>query len=226
MYDLEDCRALFNEFNSFKGQSVLFQDPKSPQQLEFMKRAFYHGADPNLVDRFGRNSFCHCIANYRFVSIKYLELLTEAGADIDLMDFYGWSAIHYLCLSNDCITLGYLRKIGARFDVPNCDGDYPFDLVFDRAPFSFMMRVFEDNDLSFSKIYRDGLKPVPCKCCGRPGANMYCCSALHITCYKLTEENEIKCPFCDRDMHKMWICYRSIFETFLQDNLEKEKNNQ
>lgn len=61
--------------------------------------------------------------------IKVVDILLENGADIDTMDIYGETPLHFAARNNHANTIVQLRKRGAKINIRTDIGDTPLHLA-------------------------------------------------------------------------------------------------
>lgn len=156
------------------------------------------GADVNAVDSNGLN----CLQKYLEVGKSeanfehYLRLIIENGINLNSRDNQGQTIMHHACKKSlEVFILEYLLESGAKTDIPDANGFFPFDTAFSMNPFSDFAKFIEKRGLNFSKFIPNEVRSRNCDQCkgGSASLKARCGHYLHINCLK----NKRTCPVCD-----------------------------
>lgn len=151
------------------------------------------GANVNEVNFKGETALIKILC--RRYDIEKIYYLIEKGADLNVTALNGTRAVHYLAQKDKKFHLDYFIRQGADFNVPNGDGDYPFDLAFRKNPFGEVTLELERLGLNFSQNVYESLRQSNCTKCGKSGCSLLtrCMHYLHLSCIT----NQKQCPVCD-----------------------------
>ena len=158
-----------------------------------IKFLLQHGADVNSVDAEGRNCLQNLFLNSRAYD-DFIMLLVDHGIDLNSQTNNGRTIMHILA-EKDIEIIEYFLESGARADIPDNEGLYPFDLAFKREIYNDSVEVFEKRGLNYSKFVGEDIRSHKCDHCNGKSATLKgrCGHHLHICCLK----NQKICPICD-----------------------------
>ena len=187
------------DINEIDSNNVPFLARAYSCSTEGLKYLLEHGADVNSVDSDGINLLQNMFYNGR-INIRSLLLLMDHGINLNSQSNDGRTIMHYILLCDldifDIMSAAeYLLESGARTDIPDNEGLFPFDLAFEKDPFSYVAKSMELNGSNYSKYISDEVRSNRCDHCMKLSASLKarCGHYLHINCLI----KKTKCPVCD-----------------------------
>lgn len=173
--------------------------------FDFSTEGIYYflskGANVNSINSAGMN----CLQKLLFSSNpkdsdQILEhditLSVLKGIDLNHQDINGWTTMHFVCKRPyRGYIIEYFLDSGARTDIPNNDGLYPFDFALMYcSPFGSAVKMMESRGLNFSKDIPEEVRSHPCDVCNNISSSLKtrCGHHIHIKC----TEKLNSCPIC------------------------------
>lgn len=162
-----EAGASINELN-FLGQNALFRIPRLSEGTDFLKMLLNSGINPHLIDKKGQNALCHYISHSQHGGTAAVKVFLEAGIDVNEADSRGMRPVHLACLNDRNLEiLKLFYNSGARFDIKNSSGLYPYDLVLESNPSGTIQDFLENYQLNFSEVSVVETCAKTCEKCGK-----------------------------------------------------------
>lgn len=202
------------------------------RQYEIVKFLISHGADVNVVDADGLNCFRRYLntkmgkkVNSKIV--EFLKLFVESGTDLNSRDKFGKTVMHNLCInySNSRVDfIEYFLDSGARTDIPDNNGEFPFDMACLWKPFGHLTRMLEKRGLNDGKYITAEVRSKPCDQCNGVFPSLFtrCGHYIHLSCMKV----EFKCHLCDTTVSESNRVEKFIRERNFAADLQEWTSNE
>ena len=186
-----------NEKNYLGEKAFLHASDCSYEVLSYL---LANGADVNSKN-WDKSSCFHrlLLGCSRFlIENELLELFIHYGVDLNHQSRSGSTCLHYAfdhyfeLFEPDFLEL--LINAGAKADIQNDKGEYPFDVAFRNSPFNGLIGKLEKLELNYSKDIPNFIKSKPCDFCKCTSSSLKtrCGHYLHFHCLK----DNTRCPIC------------------------------
>lgn len=104
-----------------------------------------HLYDVNSLNEYGHSPLCTAV---HAGSMKFVKTLVEIGADVNLKDNDGWTALHFATATKQYDIAKYLMTVGADMKATTNDGLKPLEFVKDKNIKIFLAKYGTRCDMS------------------------------------------------------------------------------
>ena len=101
------------------------------ERTDIVRALLRHGADPNLVDQELR--WYPLMAASAFGIHETMQLLLEAGSDVDARNWNGWTSLHFAASNDQVAAVEMLLDAGADSQLLDNDGNSPLSIAEEKG---------------------------------------------------------------------------------------------
>lgn len=189
--------ADINERNTANQTAIDYASDCTNEVLSFL---LSHGADVNSVNYYGYNCLQNVVVRRYYLNIdkELFEIFINHRVNLNFQQVTdGDTVLHFICnkaLNWNFGIMELLLDSGARTDIANNKGEFPFDVALSWNPFSHPIKVMENRGINYSKFITEEVRSTACDQCKKDLSSLKgrCGHYLHYSCLN-DKEN---CPIC------------------------------